>query len=400
MKRYVCVFSNKDGKIVKSIRDGVSVESLQAALSEDGFYPISIIEKTDQSGSKLNKTSVKTLRGFTAVLSMLLDSGLSIRDGLEILKTISRDAKVTRLVSGIEKGLDCGYSFHSSIQSIGPSVPRIYGSMVKVGETTGDLAAVFRKLNSHLTRQKIMREKLSGSLIYPVIVLSAAVFSIIMISAYIIPSLSEIFIGIGAGVPEEVSRILYITRGAFRILLFGFPFLFVCTFLIFLLRKRSYTCGAAVDRIILKTPLIGGFVRDNILLNVLFILDALTACGVRVEDALEEVISTTGNKAVKESFTRVHAKVLKGINVSEAFGHEPIIPGQITKWVAVGERTGNMKTVFGQLTEYYEDELEKKSSRFMSLIEPALIIFTGMIVFATVLLIIIPLFSSFGMIVE
>ena len=59
-----------------------------------------------------------------------------------------------------------------------------------------------------------------------------------------------------------------------------------------------------------------------------------------------------------------------------------------------------MKTVFGQLTEYYENELEKKSSRFMSLIEPALIIFTGMIVFAIVLLIIIPLFSSFGMIVE
>jgi type II secretory pathway component PulF len=222
----------------------------------------------------------------------------------------------------------------------------------------------------------------------------------ILISTFIIPKMSEIFIDLGSGVPEEVSQVLSFSKGIFTGFLITIPLVVILGVVISTFRKRNSNFAVAVDWLKLKVPFIGSFSEDNHFLNILFTLDALTSCGVTVEDALAEVTSTADNAAIKEAFTRVHEKVLKGIELSIALSDEKIIPARISKWIAVGERTGSMEKVFGQLSDYYENELEKKSTRFMSLIEPALIIFTGLIVFGIVMMVIIPLFSTFGTILE
>jgi len=403
MNRYKCTVSDKNGKILKFIRVGSSPAAIQAEFQKEGYFPIDLRElpaKNTKGQLNSSNTSISAITEFTSLLSMLLDSGLSVKDSLEILKTITRNIKVNALVSSIEKDLKAGFSFHSSMRNLGPSLPEIYSSMVKVGETTGDLAFVFRKINAYLIRQKKIREKFVSSLIYPVIVLSVAVFSMILISTFIIPKMSEIFSGLGSGVPEEVKQVLSISKGIFTGFLITIPLLVILSVAISAFRRRNSNFAVVVDWLKLKVPFIGSFSEDNHFLNILFTLDALTSSGVTVEDALDEVTANTGNIAVKEALRRAHEKVLKGIGLSEALAYEKIIPTRITKWIAVGERTGSMGKVFGQLSDYYENELEKKQTRFMSLIEPALIIFTGGIVFGIVMMVIIPLFSTFGTILE
>ena len=227
-----------------------------------------------------------------------------------------------------------------------------------------------------------------GPPIPPVIVLFAAVFSMILISTFIIPKMSEMFTDFGSGIPEEVSQVLSFSHGIFTTFLIMIPLIVLSGFGISISRKRSSNFAIAIDKIKLIIPLHGSFSRDNHFLNILFNLDALTSCGVTVEDALAEVTSTADNTAIKEAFIHVHEKVLKGIELSIALSDEKIIPFRISKWIAVGERTGSIGKVFNQLSDYYENELEKKSTRFMSLIEPALIIFTGLIVLGIVMMII------------
>ena len=403
MSNYKCTVSDKNGKVLKFIRLGSSTASVQSELQKEEYFPISIQDqhaKNKKGQAHSSNISISTISEFTALLSMLLDSGLSVKDSLEILKTITKDIKVNTLVSAIEKDLSSGSSFYSSMRNMDPSLLVIYSSMVKVGETTGDLAYVFRKINDYLIRQKKIREKLVSSLIYPVIVLSVAVFSMILISTFIIPKMSEIFIGLGSGIPEGVKQVLSFSKGIFTGFLITIPLVVILGLAISAFRRRNGNFAVLMDKIKLMIPFYGSFSKDNHFLNILFTLDALTSCGVTVEDALGEVSSNTSNMAVKEALNKTHEKVLKGISLSEAFGYEKIVPDRITKWIAVGERTGNMSKVFGQLSNYYENELEKKSTRFMSLIEPALIIFTGGIVFGIVLMVIIPLFSAFGTILE
>lgn len=400
MDTYICKVSDKNGKMVKFIRSGGSVETIQAGLQKEGYFPVSIHPKNRKNTFTQVRFSGKTIAEFTAFMSMLLDSGLSVRDSLEILNSITQDRKIRTLVSSLEKDLKAGFSFYASIQNIGTSIPTIYGGMVKTGETTGDLSTVFRKLNAYLIRQKKIREKILSSLIYPVIVLIVAVFSMILISIFIIPKISELFAELGAGIPDELSRVIFISQALFNSFLAGIPIIFLIFFLIYLQGKKSSSFALGIDKTKLRIPFWGSFSRDRHFLNILFTLATLTTCGISIEDALKEVINTTGNIAVKEAFIRVLEQVLKGADLSVALSMEKIIPLRISKWIAIGERTGSIGKVFNQLADYYENETLKKTTRFMNLIEPALIIFTGMIVLGIVIMIIIPLFSAFGTMME
>ncbi len=222
----------------------------------------------------------------------------------------------------------------------------------------------------------------------------------VLISTFIIPKMSEIFNSFGSGIPPEVRQALLFSKGFFTFLIFSLPLVFILGLLLSFLRKRDIRFAVVIDRLKFKIPFSGSFSKNRVFLDTLFTLDALTSCGVSVEDALGEVSETGSNRAFREAFKRVHFKVLKGVELSEALSDEELIPDNITKWIAVGERTGSMGEVFKQLSNYYENELEKKSIRFMSFIEPALIIFTGGIVLGIVILIIIPLYSTFGTLLE
>ncbi len=396
MNKYNCKVSDADGKILKLSREGASFETVQAGLQSEGYFPLSIQQKTESEKAKSVRISKKTLLDFTELLSLLFDAGLGVKDGLEIMKYATRDHKIQVLIQRMEKEMKEGISFFTSIRHLGSSLPQIYGSMVKIGETTGDLAYIFKRLNTYLLRRKKIREKLVSALIYPVIVLCVAVMSLILIAAFIIPKMTAIFIGMGSSVPDSIEKVLSLSQGISTVLIVSVPLILLVFFLLYSLGRENPSVKTGMDSIKLKIPLLGSFTEDMEFINILFTFDALTACGVSMEDTLKEVIDTTGNTAIKEAFIRVHEKVLKGVSLSEAMILEKIIPLRISRWIAIGEQSGSMKEVFNQLSGYYENELEKKSSRFMNLIEPALILFTGIIVFGIVLLIIVPLYTTFG----
>ncbi len=396
MNIYSCKVSDTNGKILKLSRAGVSFETVQAGLQSEGYFPLSIQLKTETEKAQAVRISKKTLLDFTELLSLLFDAGLGVKDGLEIMKYATRDRKIQVLVLRMEKEMKEGISFFTSIQHLGSSLPQIYGSMVRIGETTGDLAYIFKRLNTYLLRRKKIREKLVSALIYPVIVLCVAVMSLILIATFIIPKMTAIFIGMGSSVPDSIGKVLALSQGIFTTFFISVPLILLVILFLYVLGRKNPSVRTGVDSIKLKIPLIGSFTEDTEFINILFNFDALTACGVAIEDTLKEVIDTAGNVAIKKAFIRVREKVLKGVSLSEAMILEKIIPLRISRWIAIGEQAGSMKEVFNQLSRYYENELEKKSSRFMNLIEPALILFTGIIVFGIVLLIIVPLYTTFG----
>ncbi len=396
MNTYLCKAADKNGKIIKTQRQGASVQTVRSALLEEGYFPVSITMKQEQNTPAPTRVSKKTLLDFTGLLAVLFESGLSAKDALGIIKSVTRDVNVTSLAAIIGKEMNAGYSFSSSIQRIGPSLPSIYTGLIKAGESTGDMTFVFKKLNEYLTRQKRIREKIIGSSLYPLIVLFTALSGLVLISLFIIPRMKELFSGLGTRVPEGIQRTLSFSHEIVSAFFIGIPVIILSVIFIHFIGRKNMVVSLTVSTIKLALPFVGSFIRDTALLHILFILDALTSCGVTIEDALNEIAVTSGNVLFQEAFYRLHEEVLKGTNLSEALFKEKIIPERISRWVAVGERTGEVKKVFGQLASYYENELEKKSSRFMSIIEPGLILLTGIFLLGIVLLVIVPLFSSLG----
>ena len=114
-----------------------------------------------------------------------------------------------------------------------------------------------------------------------------------------------------------------------------------------------------------------------------------------MEDALEQAAATAGNRAFRAGLLECRARVLKGENLSTAFLQTPVFSERIGRWVAVGERSGHIEQVFAQLRRYYQGEIEKWSARFMSLIEPALILLVGAVILALILFFVTPIFSIY-----
>ncbi len=401
MNRFNCKVSDKQGKIITLVRTAATREGVLTELQREGYYPIAIREegRRGKTGGK-RKYSGEAVREFTAAFSMLLESGLTVKDSLDVLTTIISGGDARYLVEEIKKGLEEGLSFHQCVKNLGAGVPPIYAGMVKIGEATGDLDMIFKRLHRYLTQRKEMRDKLISSLIYPVIVLFLAVFSVLIIITIITPRVSEMFSQLGNTAPASVLGVLQFSQIAFRGLLLFLGVLIAAVVLVHLRAKRNKRFAEALDRIKLKFPVIGSFIFENEMLTILFTLEALTESAIPVEEALRESTTSTSNKALVAALLRMRDKLLLGKGLAQAMEEEEIIPEKVARWVGIGERTGKVQQVFSQLRFFYEKELEKKVSRFMSLIEPALIIFVGLIVFGIVIFVIVPIFSTFGSLLE
>lgn len=396
MKAYTCKAADSRGTVVRFLRQGTSVQSVRTVLQEEGFFPISITLKTGWGFCASSRITKGTLLEFTGLLSALLTSGLSVKDALDIVKTVTKDVKVTTLASRTVRDMEAGYSLFVSIRRLGSSLPPVYTSMVQAGETTGDFPSIFKKLYKYLLRQKRIHEKLTGSLLYPLIVLSTALLSLVLVSAFIIPRIGSLFSGFGTQIPESIQRTLSLSNGIVAVCSISVPLIILLRISLPRIRKKSKTLDMLITRLTIKIPVAGPFIRDTMLVHILFIMDALTASGVTVEDTLHEITRTSGTILYQEIFNRLHNKVLKGINLSDALYQEKILPKRISRWVAIGEKTGDVEKVIGQLASYYENELEKKSARLINIIEPGLILLTGILLSGLVLFIIVPLFSALG----
>ncbi len=184
-------------------------------------------------------------------------------------------------------------------------------------------------------------------------------------------------------------------------LLITAPFLFMVLFLIviFTISGSRSSLKKTTDLIKLKLPIIGSVSVIQSSLNTMFSLEVLTSSGYPVESALKESSHVLSNSALKDAILRIRKAIISGEKLSEAFSREKLFPPRIGVWIGVGEASGDVTKVFSQLRNYLQGEIDKKTSRIMILIEPALIVFVGIIMILFVILFVVPLFSVFGEII-
>jgi type II secretory pathway component PulF len=146
----------------------------------------------------------------------------------------------------------------------------------------------------------------------------------------------------------------------------------------------------------LKLPLAGGFISSWETFNFAFAMEVLTGGGISVEDAIREAADLVTNRLYRESLFKVRERVLNGGGLARAFLENGVFPPCLGHWIAVGERGGKTEQVFAQIRSYFQDELERRSSLFILLIEPVMIAVIGVVILCLVTGILLPLFSVYG----
>jgi type II secretory pathway component PulF len=335
----------------------------------------------------MKKNYEKEVLEFTEMMELLLESGLSIRDALEALAVMDSAPGKISLGKTLLDHIHRGASFAQAMDMT-EEFPPLCREMIRLGASVGSVEKIIPRLGAYLRDRKKIRDKIAGALAYPALVLAVAVLGTAGLILFVMPRMELIFAGFGADAGNSI-------RGNVRALelALGVPALLAA--LLFAAAGFARNNGVA-DRLALRLPLAGEFILSWESFNFVFAMEVLTGGGIPVEDAILEAATLVSNGAYRASLLEARKRVVNGGSLAQAFLENPFCPPCMGQWAALGERSGNTERVFAQLRSYFQGELERRSARYILLIEPAMIAVIGVVIMALAAGILLPLFSVYG----
>lgn len=397
MQNYRCLYYNTNGRTESIILSADDESELIRSFSSGDKVLVSIDAIGVRDAFRANKTKTQNLvLQFTETLELLLDSGLTLKEALEISSTVKGKNGINglsqRMLDSVRKGL----SFSKSVETASEIFPPIYRGMILVGERIGSVEKIFPRLSTYLRNKKALRDKFFSALAYPAMVLFVAVLGSIGMTLFIIPKMESIFAGFGNGATIQIQRNinmmkLFFTMGALLLII-----LILTVPIIHFAGKRDPSFRIKYEKFLICIPIIGPFIISCETLNFAFAMETLTSGNVPVENAIEEAALVVTNTAYREALLVVHTDLIKGVSLSQSFSAHKIFPEYLQQWVTIGERSGKSERVFSQIRAFFQTEVEKKTNYFMTLIEPSLIIGIGIFLLILILGIVVPLFSMYG----
>ncbi|MFA7169978.1 MAG: type II secretion system F family protein [Candidatus Paceibacterota bacterium] len=342
---------------------------------------------------KIKKVGLVDKMLFTRNLGVMLHSGLPFSRALSILAEQTKSVYFREVLDEVVEDVQKGSALADSMEKYPKVFNQLFVSMVRVGETGGNLEEVLRMLSVQLKKDHDITSKVRGAMMYPSVIIVAMSLIGILMMVFVFPSLLSMFAESGAELPLATRALIFVSNSLQNYglyILMGF-----IAFLVFFLRSIKTAEGKKIfDGIILKLPVVGGIVTKVNVARFCRTLSSMVASGVSIVQALETVSGTLGNYQYSESAKDACRRVQKGINLSEVIAeYDKLYPSMMMHMIEVGEETGSVETTLQQVAEFYEEEVDQFTSNLSSVIEPLLMLLMGGAVGVFAIALIQPMYS-------
>lgn len=358
------------------------------------YIPLKITET--RSFAKKRK-SEKAVLELTQMMEQLINSGLSLKDSLEIASQMKvKGGGPENLAKELLEKIKKGISFAKAINSMPETFPPVYRGIIAVGDRIGSVERIFPRLKTYLETQKKIKEKVKSALLYPSIVLVTAMVGMLAMVLFVFPKLEDMFSEFGGDAVNILQQNISNLKTGLSIVVLILFFLTGILITVKFLSKNNESMRAGKDKLLFEVPLIGSFISQWETLNFAFAMETLTSGGVTIEAAIPEAETVVSNTAYRRALKEVTSDIVKGDSLADAFSKRRVFPEYMSRWIMIGEKSGQPEHIFSQIRNYYQMEIEKQMNKFMTLIEPALILLIGIFMIILVLTVIVPVFSIYG----
>ena len=396
MPAYRCVVSDARGRTRSIVRIAADEDEAARSFSAADGTLVSVDPAPAASPRRRGRRADAAIFEFTEMMTLLVESGLSLKDGLELCASVGSAGSMRELAEDLLAAVSKGSSFSAALDRSPFAFPPIYRGMMGVGDRIGSVERIFPRLTGYLRDRKALREKIAGALSYPLLVLAVSVSGAAGIAFLLLPRMETMFESFGGDAVLSIKSNMRAMRWALSSIAAGIGLSSAAAIAAAIARRRSGTARGTVDRALLRAPLLGPFISSMETLNFAFAMETLSSAGVPVEAAIEEASAVVGNLAYRTALLAVRSEVVKGRPLSAAFADRREVPPYVGRWLAVGERSGQTEKVFAQIRSYFQRDVERRTGRVMALAEPVLIVAVGALVIALVLGFVVPLFSMYG----
>ena len=325
-----------------------------------------------------NKVSIQEIEYLTAELSLLLNSGVTIDRALGIIRRNSTSAPQAKLVAQLHDAVRRGESLSDALGEHQAVFNPLYLNLISLGEASGTLPTIFSRLAEDMKFQSELKRKVIQALIYPGVIFSVCLLCILFVFNYIVPQMQSLFDGLPE-LPFYTAVLLGVSNWIVSYQWILLAMVLASGVGIYMARK-SPSSAAAIDAFIARVPGFSGMITrvERIRFNTAITL--MLESGILIDRCLEMAVGSIKNRELKQGLASAKDRVKKGATLSTALRSSPVFDDFSMSLIEVGEESGELAPVFGEISARARREFESAVDRMTSLLEPALILVMGGIV--------------------
>jgi type IV pilus assembly protein PilC len=392
-----CRLGTPSGEITEGVYVAQSEAHLRHELEEKGLHVLTLRPRgVNLPGLSLAPRKAKVARHeflvFNQELATLLKAGMPLVQSLDILRTRLSNPVFKAVLDDVHEKVRAGTALSDAFQSHGDLFPSVYTASLMAGERAGNLDAVLRRFVAYAKVVDTVRKRTLSALVYPAILIGLAIVLVGIIVIKVVPTFSDFYTSFQAQLPLSTRIIVGVSdfvRGNLLLLIVGIAGATAA----FLTWVRQPGQGARFDRFLLKLPFIGDSVHKFATSQLARTLATLLGGGIPLVNALEISSRSTGNRHMGREMELVALRVREGQGFAATLLDRKVVPDVAIKMIEVGESTGALQEMLNSLADFYDEEIETDVGRFVTVIEPALLIIMGIVIAVIVLALYLPLFE-------
>lgn len=398
--KFRVTLKKEDGSQEKRVIDAPSRFAVYSDIEKEGGMVVSIEEGGGglalPSWLNINLTSgikIEERITLTKNLAAMLSAGLTLSRALSVIERQSTNKNLKKTVADLSEEVKKGTSFHEALAKHPNVFPKLFIAMTKAGEESGTLADALKVVGRQMERSHTLTKKIRSAMIYPSIIMFAIVVIGVLMMIYVVPTLSSTFKELGVELPAATKAIIATSDWMASHVILVFVILIIAMFAL-LMFTRSRVGGNIILMASLRIPVIGTLVRETMSARVARALSSLLSSGVEMLSAIAIAEEVVGDNPFGRVVREAGVRVKKGDPLSAPFVETtklfPVLMGDM---IAVGEETGKVADMLGQVAEYYENDVEEGTKDLSTIIEPVLMLVIGGAVGVFAISMISPIYS-------
>ncbi|MDA9771537.1 type II secretion system inner membrane protein GspF [Emcibacteraceae bacterium] len=389
---------DQSGNVKKGMIAAESLRDAKEKIRSKSLYPVNVNignDKATQSNTGFNLGFLKVIKSkdltlMTRQLATMLSAGTPLEEALTALSSqndniIIKDT-MTRLKVAVSEGKKLSEAMAADKNSFLP----LYRAMVRAGEASGDLGAIMERIADYSEKSEEIKNKVSTAMVYPIVLSIVATSVLIILMTFVVPKVVSQFENIGAELPTLTRAVIWVSEFLVQ---YGLGLLILCVMAImsYFYAMRKQDVRLKVHRAQLKVPVIGRLILSVSSARFSRTMGTLLDGGSPVLESIRAAKEIVRNEVIRDAIDKIYTDVLEGQSLSKAMKKTEIFPSMLVYMCSMGERSGRLSYLLLKVADYLESEFDSFTQKFMSLLEPAIIVIMGVMVGLIVLSIMLPI---------
>ena len=329
---------------------------------------------------------------FTRQLSTMIDAGLPLVQGLEILEKQQTNPTFKKALGEIRLDVEAGSTLADAMRKRPKIFDNLFTNMIEAGETGGILDTILSRLAVFMEKSMTLKKKIKGAMTYPVICLAISLLILVIILVFVVPVFSQMFEDFGSALPLPTQIIVNMSEFVKHY----FMYLFLAIIAVFFGIKKIYSTEKGqviIDRGLLRAPVVGVLLRKVAVAKFTRTLSTMLQSGVPILEALQVVAKTSGNKVIETAVFRVGDSIAEGRPLADPLEETGVFPNMVVQMINVGESVGALDAMLEKIADFYDEEVDQAVENLTAMIEPFMMVFLGGMIGGLVVAMYLPIFK-------